>query len=77
MLSVMRQKDGYQSCPKCQGVGCWHCGNKGHVVRCPACGMVDHEIELGDEYECQVCGSVYDKKGQLLRQVIKEQPQKI
>jgi len=66
----MLLKDGYQTCPRCQGNGCYRCNRKGYLLVCPTCA--NSEIEFfrkGDDgFRCIVCGTIFSKGGNILTQ---------
>jgi hypothetical protein len=64
----MRLKDGYQTCPRCQGQGCYRCHKQGFLVQCPICA--NSELELmtknDDQYRCGACGGEFTKAGDVV-----------
>ena len=69
----MRLKDGYQTCLKCDGDGCYWCRKSGWMAQCPVCMNSEPELISKDEneFDCLACESRFDKAGKL---VIKDKP---
>jgi hypothetical protein len=64
----MRLHDGYQTCPRCSGAGCYRCHKTGHLVQCPICGASELEYtkkQDDDTYRC-LCGAQFDRGGQVI-----------
>lgn len=68
LFLAMRLKDGKQTCPKCQGNGCYWCRRTGWMAQCPACMNNEHELLIKDENEfsCLACGARFDEAGQIV-----------
>jgi len=60
--------DGYQTCPGCQGQGCYWCRKTGHRAQCPRCMNVEPELihHSGEDIRCDACGTKFDRSGKIV-----------
>lgn len=66
LAMFMSLKEGKQTCPKCQGDGCYSCQRSGAIVVCPQCRSQDEMVTKdGNEYHCHVCGTKFSSSGEI------------
>lgn len=64
----MRMKDGKQTCPRCNGNGCYRCHRRGYLVQCPICANSELELitQNDDVYKCMACSGVFTESGDVI-----------